>query len=394
MAGGLVAGAALVIATLLWIAGRGTDGLFNDFYGYWAGARILNQGGDPYDLALVARTQQAEGIHALIGGGYSYPPLFAELLRPIGAMPPRVAALLFAAVSVGGVVVAGAILVATLEPRNWIVAVIGGLGTGLFPPLTGSLYFGQANLVVLPLIAWTFARMAAAPGALGIAAAVKLYPVSGFLALFTQGRRGVRLLFVSAVTTGLFVFAPFVSGNTRHFFSSSVGLLTPDPFWSNQSVNGWVSRLALASELTRPPLPGLPVAPVMAALVVVLLVATCCVLALARDRSWRAAFALALWFGIVAAPKNSLWNLTPLLVCFAFAWPRTAGRRLLLILLAAGYALIVIQAEENVIRDWIYAGGPALSWFSSLGLYGALVLGAVLVRLLLAPRDAAAAPTA
>ena len=62
--------AALAVAVAV-VKARGRpnlDGLFNDFYDYWAAGRILQRGGNPYDVARVAvlpGAQHLDGIHAL-----------------------------------------------------------------------------------------------------------------------------------------------------------------------------------------------------------------------------------------------------------------------------------------------------------------------------------------
>ena len=43
-----------------------------------------------------------------------------------------------------------------------------------------------------------------------------------------------------------------VSGRAGYF-------LGPDTYWSNESVNGWLSRLGINSTWTRAPFPGMPV---------------------------------------------------------------------------------------------------------------------------------------
>ena len=55
--------------------------LFTDFSDYWAAARILGTGGDPYDQALVAAVLRAAGVHSTVGTGYSYQLLLAEAMR-------------------------------------------------------------------------------------------------------------------------------------------------------------------------------------------------------------------------------------------------------------------------------------------------------------------------
>lgn len=361
---------------------RGTAGLFNDFYDYWAAARLLNQGRDPYDVQALVGIQHAAGLDVLAGGGYSYPLLFAELMRPLGLLPPSTAAFLFTCAGVIALGVAVMGLVRGMGEVSWLEVALAGLGGGLLEPVTGSLFFGQVNLLVLPLLvgAWR----CRSPGALvAVASAVKLYPIAALMGLMTRGRRSEPQVLFSLALFGILVALPAALHPGAGFLPHSGSLLGVDPFWSNQSVTGFVSRLSLSSESARPPLPGLPVLPVAAIIDLLLLLAVAAVLWRAPGRPYAPSFALALWWGMAVAPRNSLWNFTPVLICFASAWvlSRAHPWRLLALLLAVG--LIELQAEANVIRDWIYSGNPALSLVASSGLYGAIVVAAVLARGLL-----------
>jgi hypothetical protein len=216
---------------------------------------------------------------------------------------------------------------------------------------------------------------------LGLGAAVKLYPLAGFLAVIVQRRW-------RALRNGLAVFillALLQLTVPRGGLATAGSFLSPDTYWSNESVNGWLSRLAIASTWTRPPYPGLPVEALMLVVVVLLTALTIAVLLRARDRSWEGALALSLWFGVVAAPKNSLWNFTPLLLGVVFAWTRLDRRWWLFAIGVAGWLLLEAQAQLNSARATVYLGNPALSWLSSVGLYGALIIGAVMAYVLLYP---------
>jgi hypothetical protein len=124
---------------------------------------------------------------------------------------------------------------------------------------------------------------------------------------------------------------------------------------------------------------------VMLVIVLLLTAATVLVLLRAPDHPWDGALALSLWLGVVIAPKNSLWNFTPLLLGITFTVARLAGRWWLLVLGGIGWFLIELQAQLDAARDSAYQASPAQAWFSSVGLYGALILGAVSAYVLLRP---------
>lgn len=359
---------------------RGSSGLFNDFYDYWGAATLLNRGQNPYDIAALHLVEQHAGLASETGTGYSYPVLFAELLRPLALLPAQQAAFVFTAISVLAAALAIALLLGFIAGLSWPIGLAGGVAAGLFPPLIGSLYFGQANLTVLLLLAIAFRCVMPGP-MLGLAAAIKLYPLSGFLeALVRRHWRPLR--------NGLGVFVVLMLLQLtvpRGGVSTAASFLTPDTYWSNESINGWLSRLAIASTWTRPPLPGLPVEPLMLAFVALLTAATAFVLLRARDRSLEGALALSLWLGVVAAPKNSFWNFTPLLLCLVYAWAHLDGRWWLFGIGLAGWLLLEAQAQLDSARATVYLGDPSLAWLSSVGLYGAIVIGAVTSYIVLRP---------
>jgi hypothetical protein len=116
-----------------------------------------------------------------------------------------------------------------------------------------------------------------------------------------------------------------------------------------------------------------------------LAVLTITVLVRAPDRPWEGALALSLWLGTVAAPKNSLWNFTPLLLCVVFLWTRLRGRWWILGAGVFGWLLLELQAQLDSARETAYLGSPALAFISSVGLYGALILGGLTAYVLLRP---------
>jgi Glycosyltransferase family 87 len=342
-------------------------GLFNDFADYWAAARILGAGGDPYDVRLLAGVLRDAGVHTLVGTGYSYPLLLAELLRPLAALPLPVAGALFTAGGVACLLLAVALLLSPLRcSRREAFAL--ATAAGLFLPVTGSLYMGQVNPYLLPPLALAL-RGVAAGGGLAAAAAVKLYPAAAALAFASLGRRGLRPLLVTAAATLALALGPNLLAGRWSYGGSLLAMFGPDPFWSNQSLNGWLSR-------TLPP--ELPVTPLMVTLAAALGALTAAVAARQRE-GWPGAFALLLWYGVVAAPKNSLWNFAPLVVVMAYAWTLVRGR-------AAATALLALA--------WAAMEAPLLTpaaWLGSVPLTGALLLGGVLAWALL-ERAAAGAP--
>ena len=331
--------------------------------------------------------QRTAGLYVETGSGFSYPLFFAHLMRPLALLPPQTAAAIFSTLSLVALAFAVALLLRSLPQLRGPVALAGGVVAGLFPPVIGSLYFGQANLFVLLLLA--LAYRAVFPGAmLGIASAIKLYPVGGFLAALTARPPRWRVIAVGSGLLGALLLLQLGTGGGS--FSGRTGyFLGPDTYWSNESINGWLSRLGIDSTWTHAPLPGFPVEAAMLTMVLLLTVVTVVVLLRAPDHPWDGALALSLSLGVVCAPKNSLWNYTPLLLAITFVLMRLAGRWWLAAVGVLGWLLIELQAQLDGARATIYQASPGLAWFSSVGLYGALILGGLCAYVLLRPGLAA-----
>jgi hypothetical protein len=379
------------------VADHGPAGIFNDFHLYWGAARLLASGRNPYDLAALRATLAAAGSHATIGTGYSYGLLFAILLIPFGLAPLWVAAPAFAALSLVGLGLAVALLLSSLERLPWWEVALLALAAGGFVPVRGSLYFGQANLVLLPLLALAFVGVGRA-SLLALVSSVKLYPIVGFGAFLARGRGEQLRLLVGLCLFGLLVGAPnlLIHAGGGPVFE----MFAPDAYWTDQSINGFVSRLAGAPfSSVQPLLPGLPVTPVMAGLAAGLGALGLAATLAAGGRPWDGCLSLLITYGVIAAPHNSLWNFAPILVAMAWCWPRVRRRPALLAVLLVGWLLIELQSWVNVVEPHLYVRTPVLGLLGSLALLGALLIGALNGGLLLEaggrrtlPEPAALAP--
>jgi hypothetical protein len=367
------------------VVANGIDSVFNDFYDYWGAAVLLNRGGNPYDVNALTGVLHSAGLHTEVGGGYSYPLLLAQVLRPLALLTPHTAAVVFSTLSLLALGLSASLLLGGLSPLRLPHAVVGGIVFAVFPPVDGSLYFGQANLFVLVPLALAWRLVSPAPW-LAAATAIKLYPATGFLSYLTRPSRDSRkqLLSGGAVLAPLLLIPQL--GAHGSFLGRTGALLAPDTYWSNASVNGWISRLSQPSNLTAPPLPGLPVGPTVLVLCAVLALATIMILVRARDAPASARLALCLCLGAVVAPKNSFWNFAPLILAVASVWRLWAGRRWPLVVTAIGLGLIQAQSVIDTARGTFYRGGSYITWFSALALYGALMIGGSLATLLLVKR--------
>lgn len=397
--------------TLLDGVGRGSHGLWNDFASYWLAGKLVAVGHSPYDLTALARLGGHEGIVFQAGTGYSYPLPFAVLMVPLGSLPFTLAASLFTVVSilVFGWAVAGWLGDQRAFAGGRSVTLISALMAGFYPPVGGSVFFGQANLLVLGVLAlgarrWLRrdARAAWWGGlAIGLAGIVKVAPLALVLPAGMARRiGGVAGIVVGAgaAMTGALLVAPFGLGGVGRLAEMGA----PDPYWTNQSLNGFISRLTIRNERTIPFLRGLD--PTVAAWVIVAVfaVVTLAVLWQAKDRlARRETYWLAVGFTLVAAviatPKNSFWNHVPALVGSGLLvaagglgqWRDRVTRWLVL----AWYGLALVQwAVDGLSGALLQAWGPIGALLSSAALIGLLALWVALGRALLGSRPRTDSP--
>jgi hypothetical protein len=399
----------LALETLL-----GDPWRFNDYYVYWLAGKIVASGGNPYDFSLLTDFAAADGRTFQLGGPYSYPPPFALLMIPLSALPFELSAWIFSFVSLAVFGLAVAILLcwapaldrSDRRTRAWAALLAGG-----YPPISGSLVMGQANLLVFGLLAVGFllltrggrprtSRELAAGAALGLAAVVKLVPLLLVVPLVLARRWTATAALVGASGAALALSLLAAPDSFRGALGLAV-LFEPDSYWTNQSVNGLVSRLLSDSDQTRALVPDLlPIGPAVAASTALLTLLTAAVL-------WRSraclrstvglglGLALALVAGSAGAPKNSIWNHTPaLLAVWIVLWlggPACSAslkgvERGLLAAWMAGAFIHQVTGRLPAVLDQAWAGLSTLLVSSALfGLLALWLLISVRLRALSCP---------
>ncbi len=139
-----------------------------DFAAYWVAGAARRAGLDPYVNNAAAGAQVPWDGSGFRHSRFLYPPLAADLLRPLASLPYRAAKLVF---TVGALAawIAAAALVA--RGRRVSAAMLGA--GALFFPLYLHLERGQIDLLLLPLVlgAWRMKLRPALAGALFAAAA-------------------------------------------------------------------------------------------------------------------------------------------------------------------------------------------------------------------------------
>src|SRR5947209_20233820 len=135
---GILAGGIAALAAPFGALPTSTEGVFNDFYTYWAASRLLSEGRDPYDVGAISAILHQYGISGLTGSGYSYPLFLAELLRPFTVLPPNVAALLFGFISLAALALGVALLASGIPRLAADASVLFGAVSGFLTPVAGS----------------------------------------------------------------------------------------------------------------------------------------------------------------------------------------------------------------------------------------------------------------
>jgi Glycosyltransferase family 87 len=207
------AAVAVVASAAGWVT---TRSLQQDFAAYWVAGAARRMGLDPYvnHVGEASGVDLWDGVAVFAHSRFLYPPLIAELFRPLAALPYAVAKTLFAAIGVACWVAASVLAArAATGDRDPGAQVAWTLGAGaLFYPLYAHLERGQLDLVVLVLLlaAWSGrARPVLAGGALALAVTFKPAVAGVLLPLAALGRwrwmtatlAGVALLALAGVAS-------------------------------------------------------------------------------------------------------------------------------------------------------------------------------------------------
>ncbi|MGB2938813.1 MAG: glycosyltransferase family 87 protein [Candidatus Dormiibacterota bacterium] len=175
-----------VCGVILYVARAGfqlviirTELPLQDFPEFYNAAVALNQGGDPY-TAFISNCPAA---HWCLGG-YIYPTLFAELLRPLALLPVATAAQAWLLLS--HLMLGASAVVAYRTVRPWLPRGAAPLllaASLFFLPVYQNLHAAQIGallLLVLTAAAWFFVRGQQAGGGLGLglASVLRVSPVA------------------------------------------------------------------------------------------------------------------------------------------------------------------------------------------------------------------------
>ncbi|MDQ6746743.1 MAG: DUF2029 domain-containing protein [Candidatus Dormibacteraeota bacterium] len=216
-----------------------------DFLQFYAAASALNRGADPYAAFLSG----CPGFHWCLGG-YIYPPLLAEAMRPLALLSPRTAMRAWLVVSqvslVAAMVITWRSLRSLVSPAAMSLLLVASLS---FRPLQYTLYFGQVGLLLVLLLAVAGARYVArtddagSGAAMAVAAVLRVSPLL-LLPAFWRRPRALAAALVSAlsVLVGLTLLTPYTVEYFTHVLpriGASTGIL------DNQAPQGVLLRAAI-----------------------------------------------------------------------------------------------------------------------------------------------------
>jgi Glycosyltransferase family 87 len=195
----LVSTAAIAVAGA-WLARRS---LQQDFAAYWIAGNARRLGLDPYlnQVGSAAAPALWDGVAVFHHSRFLYPPLIADLFRPLAALPYRLAKTLFTGATIAAWLGAG-LLQRGRRDRLWFFG-----ASALFFPLYRHLERGQVDLLLLLLlvVAWrSRARPLVAGTALALGAAFKP-ALFGLLPVVWASGRGRAALAALGATAAIVV---------------------------------------------------------------------------------------------------------------------------------------------------------------------------------------------
>jgi glycosyl transferase family 87 len=194
--------------------------LQQDFAAYWTAATARRLGLDPYvnHLGSASAPTLWDGVALFRHSRFLYPPLIADLFRPLASLPYAVAKGLFTAAMLGAWLGAGLLVSDRGKPEAaWRARTVFFLASALFFPFYRHLERGQIDLLILLLltIAWRERRRPWLAGA-ALAAGVAFKPaLAGLLPVVWASGRGRSALAALAVGGALLGLSALADGPAR-----------------------------------------------------------------------------------------------------------------------------------------------------------------------------------
>ena len=196
--------AAVVVAAAAgaWFA---LHSLQQDFAAYWIAATARRLGLDPYVNHVGSANAPTlwDGVALFRHSRFLYPPLVADLFRPLASLPYLAAKSLFTAAMLGAWLGAGVLVSDRGRAEAWRDRAVFFLASALFFPFYRHLERGQIDLLILLLLTFAW-RERARPWVAGaaLAAGIAFKPaLAGLLPVVWAG--GLRRIVLATVASGV-----------------------------------------------------------------------------------------------------------------------------------------------------------------------------------------------
>jgi hypothetical protein len=220
--------------------------IFNDFYSYYIASNLIQTSHRIYGVTdAFSSFVEQHNFHFLWGGGYSYPPLMAILLIPLSRLsfPSAVLIWTFCNLVLYGLFIKQILKKAQKSHKKIVLIFL-----IFFGPVYGSIINGQVNVIILWLLYLYLYSKDEFVGALSLCIAgwIKVYPFLFLLKDVIQKKRSLILPFVPLfILFFLFQIFPISDHYLQEFFLQTLPQMqtTYDPYITNQSLTGFISRL-------------------------------------------------------------------------------------------------------------------------------------------------------
>lgn len=377
-----------------------------DFFTYYAGGVLFANGENIYSTQLTSRLLLSQGLPYIFDSNYIYPPYLAGLLSIFRAVPPGTLAFVWYLLSLMSLSTSVWFMVEIFwKPDNrvnrlgvWRNALIGSL---LFLPTIYSFFVGQINAFILLLItlAFYFAKHLKKSNQAGIAISLALAAVTkvapAILVLFFLARRFHKaIIFMSFCIALIAIVTAQIFANNFHVYFTAVlpyiSRLESHPV--NQSLNGFFSRLLVSSEYTMPWLDNPQFARILILLMTLALIMVCLYYSwnvyraqTVGDEASAAFYSMLIIVMVVVSPLawENLYILLLFPVLFtARHWRSLSRSNKVIFVLALGLMTVQRLWDPFVNAPRSYPILRGLPLLMSLGLYGALIMLWLQVRLL------------
>ena len=370
-----------------------------DFTAYYTAARLIREGESPYDAAAFSQEARSWGFRN--DRPYIYPPLLAIVTVPLAPLPPQHATCIWFCMNAALLILSSILLTWTLEPnrsRLYFLALL--TGTLTFYPVIFSIFVGQANTLILVVIALAFylskrGRESLAGIALALPTLVKFFPFG--IALYFLWKRKYRIFLCAVLGVVLLtLLSVLLVGLDPH--RVYLRQVLPSQFMKshplNQSLPGFIARMLPISDSKS--LSQWRILSVSASALVVL--ATVIVIPPGRKHAEQSDLEISLVIVALLLTSTISWIGTlslliiPYAVIFKYLLNGSFKRPWGLASLALLSLLLADAPRLLELRVTFVGGTPMSPWLSGLPMYGMTILWLTIVLALFKRRAMLAIP--